>query len=265
MQKEFIYSDQWLDQLFENKNKLYGAYLLRKRNADNTLIAFMWAVTIYVGIGLSIFIGYKAFTFFSDAVAITIPKTDLKIVEYNPTQPPENKEIQKPSTSSLSFNKNVIPTITSDSLLNDDDKDKSNVAIPANGGTPGNPSDTVDLGDGKIAFVAPIEKSKPIYGASQMPKFPGGEEAMLDWLRKEINYPYDMSRQQKQGVVYVQFVVAADGKVTDLTVLREVKDAKPLTEEALRAIKNMPDWIPGEQNGQKVAVYYTLPVNFQLQ
>jgi periplasmic protein TonB len=265
MQKEFIYSDQWLDQLFENKNKLYGAYLLRKRNADNTLIAFMWAVTIYVGIGLSIFIGYKAYTFFSDAVAITIPRTEVKIVDYNPTQPPVNKEIQKQSASSPSFNKNVIPTITSDSILNDDDKDKGNIVIPANGSTPGNPNDTSDIGGGAVTYVAPIEKPKPIYGATQMPEFPGGEEAMLDWLRKEINYPDEMSRQQKQGVVYVQFVVATDGKVTDLTVLSEVKDAKPLTEEALRAIKNMPDWIPGEQNGQKVAVYYTLPVNFRLQ
>ena len=96
----------------------------------------------------------------------------------------------------------------------------------------------------------------------QMPSFPGGPQALLDYLSEHINYPEGYEETCVQGRVVITFVVEKDGSLSDITVVKSLE--KAFDEEALRAVKSMPNWIPGMQDGKPVRVKYTVPVNFRL-
>lgn len=96
----------------------------------------------------------------------------------------------------------------------------------------------------------------------QMPQFPGGEAALMQYLNKNIKYPMIAQESGTQGRVIVQFVVNKDGSIVDVQVARSVDPY--LDKEALRVIKAMPKWQPGMQRGKPVRVKYTVPVTFRL-
>jgi protein TonB len=94
------------------------------------------------------------------------------------------------------------------------------------------------------------------------PAFPGGEAAMIQFIQKNVVYP-ELSREMgEQGTVYVQFVVNSDGSIQDVVVLKGVSDQ--LDKEAVRVVKKMPNWSPGEQAGKKVRVRYQIPIKFTI-
>lgn len=94
------------------------------------------------------------------------------------------------------------------------------------------------------------------------PAFPGGEAAMIQFIQKNVQYP-ELSREMgEQGIVYVQFVVNSDGSIQDVVVLKGVSDL--LDKEAVRVVKKMPNWSPGEQAGKKVRVRYQIPIKFTI-
>ena len=97
----------------------------------------------------------------------------------------------------------------------------------------------------------------------EMPEFPGGPKALMDYLMENVKYPKTAFDADIQGRVIAQFVVDKEGTVRDAHVVKSVDPA--LDAEALRVINNMPKWKPGRQNGKVVNVKYTIPVNFQLQ
>ena len=96
----------------------------------------------------------------------------------------------------------------------------------------------------------------------KMPEFPGGQVEMIKFLSKNINYPTVALEQGVQGSIYVQFVIWKDGSVREVKVLRGVDS--PLSNEAIRVIKMMPNWEPGTQRGIPVNTRYTLPIKFKL-
>ena len=96
----------------------------------------------------------------------------------------------------------------------------------------------------------------------QNPSFPGGNEALMKWLSKNLKYPASAQENNIQGRVLVQFVVNKDGSIVDPKVLRSVDPA--LDKEALRVVSAMPKWQPGKQRGKTVRVRFTLPVTFRL-
>ena len=95
----------------------------------------------------------------------------------------------------------------------------------------------------------------------QMPKFPGGMEALFKYMAENMKYPEDAKKQQVEGRVLVQFIVETDGSVSNTEVLMRVFPS--LDAEAVRVISGMPKWIPGKQNGKVVRVKYTIPVSFR--
>ena len=123
-------------------------------------------------------------------------------------------------------------------------------AIASNRGTYGLARDSVG---GEVVFV----------DYEQQPQFPGGETALLKYLQENIKYPPKALKDSIQGRVVVQFVVDKAGSVGEVKVVRSVN--KDLDDEAVRLIKTLPKFYPGRQNGQAVAVWYTLPVTFKLQ
>ena len=96
----------------------------------------------------------------------------------------------------------------------------------------------------------------------EMPEFPGGMEALMTFLSRNIKYPSDAQNKGVQGRVVVQFVVNTDGKIEDAHVVRSVQSE--LDKEALRVINSMPNWKPGKQKGEVVRVKYTVPIAFRL-
>ncbi|MBP3762255.1 MAG: energy transducer TonB [Bacteroidales bacterium] len=95
------------------------------------------------------------------------------------------------------------------------------------------------------------------------PEYPGGTEAMYQFLAANIQYPKDAKAEKKEGRVLLTFVVEADGRITDIKALHSPHPS--LSEEAIRVVRLMPKWKPGKQRGKKVRVQYNLPINFQLQ
>jgi TonB family protein len=96
----------------------------------------------------------------------------------------------------------------------------------------------------------------------QMPQFPGGEIELMKFLSENVKYPEAALKAGTQGRVVAQFIVEADGSITNVKVLKNVSDE--IDAEAVRVIKAMPKWKPGMQKGQPVRVKYTIPVTFRL-
>ena len=106
------------------------------------------------------------------------------------------------------------------------------------------------------------QKEEPFNVVEDMPAFPGGMEAMIEYLSSNIKYPADAQKQKVDGRVLVNFVVEKDGSITEVNV---VKPGFPsLDAEAVRVVKAMPKWKPGYQRGQAVRVQFTMPINFSL-
>lgn len=95
-----------------------------------------------------------------------------------------------------------------------------------------------------------------------MPEFPGGEAELMKFLRQNIKYPEQAQKDSIQGRVIVQFTIKKTGEVSSTTVVRSV--SPELDAEAIRVVKSMPDWKPGEQKGEPVNVKFTLPIQFRL-
>ena len=96
----------------------------------------------------------------------------------------------------------------------------------------------------------------------QMPEYPGGMQALFEFLKENIKYPEDAQKQKVEGRVLAKFVVETDGSISNIEV---VKHAFPsLDAEAVRVIQAMPNWTPGKQKGQAVRVKYVVPINFNL-
>ena len=110
---------------------------------------------------------------------------------------------------------------------------------------------------------AEAEDPNKIYdNAEVMPEYPGGQVALMRYIAQNVKYPTVAQENGTQGIVVVQFVVDADGSVTNAHVITSVDPY--LDEEALRVIKSMPRWTPGKLNGKPVRVTYTTPIKFRL-
>ncbi|MBE6262366.1 MAG: energy transducer TonB [Prevotella sp.] len=109
-----------------------------------------------------------------------------------------------------------------------------------------------------------ISKSKKIYDVvDEMPVFPGGNGALLEYLATHVKYPVVAQENGVQGHVIVSFVVECDGSIADVRVERSVDPS--LDREAIRVVSSMPRWSPGKLNGYIVRVKYSAPVAFKLQ
>ena len=115
----------------------------------------------------------------------------------------------------------------------------------------------------RIMHEAARRKVEIIYkSAEQMPQFPGGEAALMKYIKSHIQYPAEALKNRTEGRVIVQFVVDNTGKIGEVKVVRSVD--KDLDKEAVRVCRSMPKFTPGRMNGKAVSVWYTLPVTFTL-
>lgn len=104
----------------------------------------------------------------------------------------------------------------------------------------------------------------PMVNPENPAMFPGGSGALKKYLDSNMVYPRICLETEVQGVVYISVMVETDGRLTEITAVKEVKDCPALTKEALRLVKNMPRWIPGTYNETVVRMKMNIPVRFVL-
>ena len=270
--------NDFLDILFNGRNKEYGAYALRRKYDQRVRNAILGTASI----ALVVIGGYAVNNKLMASVTHTrvAPPTiildhfDLPVDEVKtPPPPPPPPSTPAPARPSVAF---VAPVISREVEETEvppiTELQHSSVGLTTTAGdVNGIDADALlpNAGTGGIVeapVVAEREDRDHVFtgGVEIPPSFPGGEEALARYLGSHIHYPQLASETGVSGVVFVQFVVDYEGNVKDVKPVGARKGAG-LEEEASRVIKAMPKWKPGKQNGRAVSVLYNIPVNFRLE
>ena len=247
--------------VFEHRNKEFGAYVLRskyqRRILTAMLISFVAAIVFFLLPQLMTLLSSVKFNDKSTVTEVVTLAEPPPIVKSTPPPPPvippppvqqtikftppkvvKDEEAQEPPPTQEEVKEVQVSTVTQEGS-------KDVVDLPPDNPVVGDPD------EGKIFTVV-----------EEMPSFPGGEEELFKYLQRNIKYPAIARENGISGRVYVTFVVDKDGKIKDAKILRGIGGG--CDEEALRVVRNMPEWKSGRQNGRPVQVQYNLPVNFTL-
>ncbi|MCD8203290.1 MAG: TonB family protein [Prevotella sp.] len=275
MAKIDLISNTWVDLVFEGRNHEYGAYKLRKGTGKRNMIAliFVFAVIVLIYCAVAINNAYeesKRKAAYNEAMELSklIEKKEAKVEK---KEAPKVEVIQvERIKSSIKFTAPVIKkdedVKPEEEMKNQDDLQKTNTTIGAFN-VEGNDDVGGEILKAKEEIAQPEppkeEEAKVFDVVEEMPSFPGGQGALMEFLQKNIKYPVVAAENGIEGRVIVRFVVSKDGSISNVTVVRSVDSA--LDKEAIRVVESMPKWIPGKQNGASVNVNFTLPVTFKLQ
>ena len=278
MAKIDLISNEWADIVFQGRNKVYGAYQLRRSTGKRNIWAmvFVAAVAAVTYLGLAAYNSYQAAqkAKFEAEMEASLIETKKEAKVEKKTETPKVEQVQKVEKvkSSIAF---TPPVIKKDSevkpeeeMKTQDELKETKTAIGAFD-VKGNDEagGTVLKAVEDIATPEPpkqeAEQNKVFDVVEQQPQFPGGMGALNQWLGSNIKYPAMAAENGIEGRVIVQFVVERDGSVSGVHVVRGVDPS--LDKEATRVVAQMPKWIPGKQNGSAVRVKYTVPVTFRLQ
>ena len=117
-------------------------------------------------------------------------------------------------------------------------------------------------GESKVNKKTSTSEEKIYPVVTEIAEYPGGVKAMMEFLKTHIRYPEEAEKKGEQGRVVVKFIVDKNGKVSSPKIVRSISPL--LDEEALRVVGEMPNWIPGKNNGETVSSYFTIPISFTL-
>lgn len=277
MAKIDLISRDWTEMVFEGRNKEYGAYRLRKnagkRNLYSLITIFIAALAIWGGISLVKFVESRTKTVAQTSVAelsaLNQPKKKAEVKQQQKVKLEQPEKVVERVKSSVKFTAPVIKkddeVKPEDELKTQDELMNTKTAIGALD-VKGNDDANGEVLKLKEAVAQPEPKpevEKVFDVVEQMPSFPGGPSALMEWLSNNVKYPVVAQENGVQGRVVVSFVVERDGSITDVKVVRGVDPS--LDKEASRVVRAMPRWIPGKQNGSAVRVKYNVPVAFRLQ
>ncbi len=277
MAKIDLISRDWTEMVFEGRNKEYGAYRLRKnagkRNLYSLITIFIAALAIWGGISLVKFVESRtksvAQTSVAQLSALNQPKKKAEVKQQKKVKLEQPEKVVERVKSSVKFTAPVIKkddeVKPEDELKTQDELMSTKTAIGALD-VKGNDDANGEVLKIKEAVAQPEPKpevEKVFDVVEQMPSFPGGPSALMEWLSNNVKYPVVAQENGVQGRVVVSFVVERDGSITDVKVVRGVDPS--LDKEASRVVRAMPRWIPGKQNGSAVRVKYNVPVAFRLQ
>jgi len=264
-----ILKTEWIDVVFTDRNKAYGAYDLRKQNPYNTNKALI--------IGVAAFVLAISMPTIINIIKGLIPKADEKVKITNVVlqpPPPVNKEKPpppppeppKPKIDQVKF---PPPVVKPDNEVKEQPPTvkELEVADPGQKNIKGDPNADIKIdepvGNSDVKQVTEEDPNKIFTAVEQEPGFKGGIEKFYSYLQKNIRYPAVAKENNVQGKVFLSFVVEKDGSLTDIKVVRSLGSG--CDDEAVRVLKGSPRWNPGIQNGRPVRVQYTMPISFTLQ
>lgn len=267
MQAETILRSDVLDILFEHRNKQYGAYTLRREYPRHLKLSLgIMGILILVAIGFSQLKQKDNLNGQSFIPSIDGPDS-VKLVVLDP--PPPAQPTPPPAPRPKATIQSTTPLIVKDLVKPDmPTVEEIDNAVIDTRTIEGDPDDHIQQGPAgppSNAPAAPIpppaEEAPTIFSKAEvMPEFPGGTAALHRWLSKNIR-PNEDQEPGSRIRVLVRFVVGADGRIEQAFILQT--GGETYDNEVLRVVKKMPDWIPGQQNGKKVPVYFSLPVIFE--
>lgn len=274
-----LISNEWSDLLFENRNKEYGAYVLRHQTGNRNLASIL-AILVFVAAIVSLLVIKNEYDRYVAKHTVVVYDQGMetsnlknKAPEVKRAEPIRRENIEEVVEKIKCSIKFVAPIIKKDDevdpkdeMRTQDEIMKSKVSISVFDVLNGSEDGEV-LKAKQMLVTEPVkpkvEEYKVFEVVEQMPSFPGGTGALMQYLSKNIKYPPVAEEMGIQGRVICTFVVERDGSVSDIRIARSVDPS--LDKEAIRVVSGMPKWIPGRQNGQMVRVKYTLPVTFRLQ
>lgn len=260
MTSQQILQADLLDILFENRNKAYGAYPLR-RNYGHQLSK---AVTISIATAFLLLYFFKPSVDKNTGVAVKddvfVHVVDLpaKAKKVEPPKPPE--AVKTPARQQNFINRIQIKEVVTDPLPPIDVLDKaviSNVTTPGVDATAIQPPSVPEKAgtDSPVPAKEPKEEVVP----DRQPQFPGGLAAWLSFLSRNLQAPETLESGERRTVL-IRFHVAEDGSIANFQVLQSA--GASFDNEVIRVLKKMPRWTPALFAGQPVAVRFTQPVTF---
>lgn len=277
MSKIDLISNDWTEIVFSGRNQAYGAYQLRKGTGRRNI----WSMVFVAAVAALAYVGLSAYNSYQEAqkakfeaemeASLLEQKKEAKVEKK--TEAPKIEQVKQVEKvkSSIAF---TPPVIKKDSEVKPEEEmktqDQLNESKTAVGAftVEGNDEEggTILKAVEEIAAPEPPkheEENKVFDVVEQMPAFPGGPAALMQYLSSHVKYPAVAEENGISGRVTIQFVVERDGSVTDVRTMKSVDPS--LDREAERVVKSMPKWIPGKQNGSPVRVKYFVPVVFRLQ
>ncbi|TZF83872.1 TonB family protein [Pedobacter sp. BS3] len=280
--KSNLYNTGWLDIVFKNRNKEYGAYELRA-NYERRLIYSLFIACTAVSVMIMMpylkkLSGHKPDVVVAKPTEEVFRMVDVQLKKVKPKEPkaagaspavekttPEKVETRKFTAAvkvvSAAQPTNEIPTIEelkTAAVGSTDSKGEMagagvNASLSGSGTGTGSGQGT-DMGESSNDIFIGVEKN---------PEFAGGLQAFYKFLQRNLRYPADAQENNITGKVVLSFVVEKDGSVSNIKVIKGIGFG--CDEEAVRVLKRSPKWQAGEQNGKKVRVQYTVPIAFNLQ
>ena len=253
-------SPERVELVFENRNKNYGAFVLRTTYNKTMLTAFLIAVSAIV---LAFYLPaiINALTPKEDEDAMVKKITEAKLMEPPPMDekkpPPPPPEIKLPELKQVNF---TPPVIKPDEEVDQEVAEIEEIKTAVIG--------TQDVEGDTVSYDAPIENAvieeeqAPLLIVEQMPEFPGGVEKMMEFIQKNLVYPPLAKENGIEGRVVLSFVVNSDGSIVDIKPLKKI--GWGCEEAAIDVVKRMPGWKAGKQNGKAVRFQFNLPFLFQL-
>jgi protein TonB len=248
--------------VFANRNKEYGAYVLRTNYNKTTAKALLISITFFaLAISAPVIIrliGNGVEKMNEKPVEVTVELKDPPPLDKNEPPPPPPPP-PPPTIETVKF----TPPVVVDKEIAEEEQpppqeklSETNVGVVTQEGTEG----ATELPPEPV--VADPDEGKVFTYVEEMPTFPGGEAAMYEYISKKIVYPALARENGITGRVFMNFIVDKDGNIKDVKVLRGIGGG--CDEEATRVIKSMPNWKPGKQNGRAVQVSFNVPINFTL-
>ncbi len=272
MKTDAILKADVLDIIFENRNKSYGAYALRKfyNNRLYKALGVMFGFVVILS-SFTLFKGKSKFTgelikdsgFIVKQVTLDIKKPEPPKIQTPPVSATPQKPIATDDFRNVVITKTPVSTIIKD-LRDIAALGVRDIDVPSGGEGPKVIPFNVGGGEGKdtvsIAVpIKPIDKITPTDFAEIMPTYPGGMEALRNFLQKNLQNPQDIEEGQTVAVK-IKFVVGYDGTLKSFETVEDGGSA--FNNEVIRVLKKMKPWNPGKTRGENVSVYYTIPVKF---
>jgi protein TonB len=249
----------WEDVVFEDRNKEYGAY--RLRYVYPYYLTF--SVLIVIALFLAIIVGHHLLR---EQTHVTDVTPGNILITVDPIKPPPivRNEVTKPPVVRY-----ARPIITNEDVkANQQMLTQDQAVLLVDNSIVDSP---IAIEDTKV--VATVETLTPVIEVAKVevpipdviknPEFPGGMAECAKWLSRHLEYPAMAVRMGIEGKVVVEFMVDENGKISDATIIESLH--KLCDQEAIRLVKSMPAWTPGEKNGVKTTRKYTLPIRFVLQ
>ena len=275
-----LISNEWSDMMFENRNKEYGAYVLRRQTGRRNVISMIAVLLLFAAV-MVFMIAKNAYDAYQKEHAVMDQVTELSALTQQKKKEAkverkeipvrqEQQQVVEKVKSSVKFTAPVIKkddeVKPEDELKSQDEIMNSKVAVGALN-VVGNDESGEVLKAKEVIATEPVkpkdEENKVFDVVEQMPSYPGGMGALMQYPSSHIKYPVNAEENGIQVRVICTFVVERDGSITDVKIDKSVDPS--LDKEAMRVVSSMPKWIPGKQNGSAVRVKYTLPVTFRLQ